>query len=109
MLPTASNVAKYILTRFQLGGSPIINLKLQKLLNYAQAWHLAFTAKPLFPERIEAWIHGPVVPPVFGEHKQFGWSPISVSDGGTLQASSGLATHVGQRAPCLWGHECLGS
>lgn len=92
MTPTASNVAKHILARFQANGSPIINLKLQKLLYYSQAWHLAFTGKPLFHDRIEAWIHGPVVPPVFGEYKQFGWSPISVSDGGTL--TTGQTAHV---------------
>jgi uncharacterized phage-associated protein len=32
-------------------GDPITNLKLQKLLYYAQAWYLAFNAKPLFQER----------------------------------------------------------
>jgi uncharacterized phage-associated protein len=57
-------------------GHPITNLKLQKLLYYAQAWHLAFYGRPLFGERIEAWVHGPVVPPVFGDFKHYGWSPI---------------------------------
>jgi len=75
-MTTASNVAKYILAHFQENGSPINNLKLQKLLYYCQAWHLALFGTTLFGERVEAWIHGPVVPPVFGEYKSFGWSPI---------------------------------
>jgi uncharacterized phage-associated protein len=94
MTPTASNVAKFILMRFQANRSSLINLKLQKLLYYSQAWHLAFTGEALFHDRIEAWIHGPVVPTVFGEYKQFGWSPISIADGGTLHADGELVAHV---------------
>lgn len=32
---------------------------------------------PLFDDRIEAWVHGPVVPPVFGRFKHFRWNPIA--------------------------------
>ena len=35
--------------------------KLEKLVYYAQAWHLARHQRPLFPETIEAWAQGPVV------------------------------------------------
>lgn len=28
---------------------------------YAQAWSLVWDEKPLFPERIEAWVNGPVL------------------------------------------------
>ena len=35
-------------------------LERQKLAYYAQAWHMAWEGRPLFPERIEAWKHGPV-------------------------------------------------
>jgi uncharacterized phage-associated protein len=54
----------------------ITNLKLQKLLYYAQAWNLAFTGKPLFLESIEAWVHGPVVPLVFRRFRDYRWKPI---------------------------------
>jgi len=50
--------------------------KLQKLCYYAQAWHLALLDKPLFNEPIEAWIHGPVVPQLYQEYKQYGWEEI---------------------------------
>jgi uncharacterized phage-associated protein len=36
-------------------------IKLQTLVYYAHAWSLACDARLLFPERIEAWAHGPVV------------------------------------------------
>jgi uncharacterized phage-associated protein len=65
----------------------ITNLKLQKLLYYSQAWYLAIADRPLFDERIEAWVHGPVVPPVFGSFKQFRARPISaIPIDGTIEA-----------------------
>lgn len=73
---TASNVAKYLIHHFCFIGQPISNLKLQKLLYYCQGFHLAINRKPLFRERIEAWVHGPVVPVVFREYRDFRWSPV---------------------------------
>ena len=78
MKHTASNVAKYLIASFQKKDKEISNLKLQKLLYYAQAWHLALYSTSLFDEKIEAWVHGPVVPGVFREYKPFGWNPIDV-------------------------------
>lgn len=44
-------------------------MKLQKLLYYAQAWHLAEYDEPLFEARIEAWRRGPVIPEVYFRHQ----------------------------------------
>jgi uncharacterized phage-associated protein len=44
---------------------PLTNLRLQKLLYYAQAWSLIIRESELFPEDLEAWRHGPVVPAVY--------------------------------------------
>lgn len=74
---SAHKVARVILHVAHERGLPITNLKLQKLLYYSQAWYLAILNKPLFHERIEAWVHGPVVPPVFGEYKACRWHPLS--------------------------------
>ena len=76
----AQTVANQIVKSFRAKGG-ISNLKLQKLLYYAQAWNLALYGKPLFRDRIEAWVHGPVVPPVFGAFKHFKWLPISSTVG----------------------------
>lgn len=46
----------------------ITNLKLQKLLYYAQGVHLAIFDKPLFEENIVAWDHGPVVKEVYEKY-----------------------------------------
>ena len=55
-------------------------MKLQKLLYYTQAWHLAMYDRPLFTERIEAWQDGPVVPQVWKHHK--GQSEVECWAGG---------------------------
>lgn len=73
---TARTVADFFIRFSHECGDPLSNLKLQKLLYYAQAWHLALKDKPLFDERIEAWIHGPAVPPVYGAFKGWAWRPI---------------------------------
>jgi len=44
-------------------------MKLQKLVYYSQAWHLVWEDEPLFPEAIEAWANGPVVPALYGRHR----------------------------------------
>jgi uncharacterized phage-associated protein len=54
------DVADYVILKCTEGGESLNLLKLQKLLYYVQAWHLAFTGKPFFDEQFEAWVHGPV-------------------------------------------------
>src|SRR6266446_3445682 len=77
-MTTASILAKYIIASCSDDGKSVTNLKLQKLLYYAQAWKLALHGKPLFNDRIEAWVHGPVVPVVFREYRDFKWAPLPV-------------------------------
>ena len=57
-------------------GDAITNLKLQKLVYYAQAWSLALLDKPLFPHDFEAWMHGPVLPCLYQKYKAYGWGDI---------------------------------
>lgn len=53
-------------------GDRMTDLKLQKMLFFAQCWHLARHGKPLFNSRIEAWEHGPVVPTVYSVYRAYG-------------------------------------
>lgn len=57
---TINQIADYIILKLNFGGETVINIKLQKLLYYVQAWYLAFYNERLFPERFQAWVHGPV-------------------------------------------------
>src|SRR5579863_3943147 len=73
----AHDIADTIIARSRMRGiADLTNLKLQKLLYYSQAWQLALADSSLFSEDIEAWIHGPVVPRVFGAFKDFRWKVI---------------------------------
>lgn len=61
-------------------GKELTNLKLQKILYYAQGWYLAFNHKALFEDEIEAWDYGPVVPSVYYKYKHFGSEKIKLDD-----------------------------
>jgi uncharacterized phage-associated protein len=74
---TAQDIANYLLTAGLNLDSPLSNLKLQKMLYYAQGWHLAVKGTRLFADKIEAWIHGPVVPSVYRLHKGSGFGPLT--------------------------------
>lgn len=50
----------------KVNGLSISPLKLQKILYYLQAWHIAkFDKEPLFEELPEAWVNGPVYRTVY--------------------------------------------
>lgn len=55
------DLSRYILAK--CGKMP--HLKLQKLVYYAEAYHLAYFEAPLIDDDFEAWMHGPVSPKVW--------------------------------------------
>jgi uncharacterized phage-associated protein len=57
-------------------GENITNLRLQKLVYYAQGFSLAWYGQPLFDDTIEAWAHGPVVPRLYDQYEHYGAQPI---------------------------------
>ena len=73
---TADMVADAIIEFCNEHGDVVTNLRLQKLLYYAQAWFLALHDKPLFSDSIEAGERGPVQPDVFGRLAILGTAPI---------------------------------
>ena len=70
-------IARYIIKYCNKKNYSVSNLKLQKLLYFVQAEFLVSTGKPCFPEEIEAWDFGPVVPEVYHRYKVYGSSNIS--------------------------------
>lgn len=76
---TCFDVANYFLKRQDIdAGDLISNMKLQKLVYYAQGFNLAITDEPLFVEPIEAWDHGPVCVPLYHKYKEYDRGPIPV-------------------------------
>lgn len=61
-MTTAVDINHYLKTRL---GSHGTKMKRQKILYYAQAWHLAWYGTPLFEDEIRAWDKGPVTVSVF--------------------------------------------
>ena len=59
----------------------ITNMKLNKLLYFAQAWSLTKYGEPLFEEEIQAWQHGPVVPSIYKAFRICGYNPINDTAG----------------------------
>lgn len=83
---SANNVANYFLSK-----DSMTNKKLQKIVYYAYCWTLTMLNDPeeiakmmsgenftnkLFSEEIEAWVHGPVIPNLYHEYKEYGWKEI---------------------------------
>jgi len=74
-------VADYFIILSNETQNLLSNLKLQKMVYYAQAWHLAICEVPLFETDFEAWVHGPVIPKLYEDFKRFSWRPIDVDYG----------------------------
>jgi uncharacterized phage-associated protein len=73
-----NSVSDFFLCESRERGDLLTNLKLQKFLYYAQAWHLALKDQSLFAEDFQAWVHGPVLPSQYQRFKSCGWHPILV-------------------------------
>ncbi len=79
MAYSAYAVANAFIRRAQegrlMGLSP---MKLQKLMYFAQVWHLRGTPdrRPLLDDNFARWTHGPVVPSIYHEFKAYGYQPI---------------------------------
>ncbi len=62
-----------------MGNDHIDNLKLNKLLYFAQAQSLLERGTPLFSDPVQAWDYGPVVRKVYNAFKSNGKDPIKSS------------------------------
>jgi len=75
------------IARWFLSQEKMTPKKLQKLCYYAYAWGLVFFNESaenienrLFTNRIEAWVHGPVIPEVYHEYSEYGYEEIEQAD-----------------------------
>ena len=76
----ALNCANYLIYILNDSCDDLTNMKLNKLLYYAQGFCLKQNNENMFDDEIEAWQHGPVVPSVYHEYKAFRDDPIHVWD-----------------------------
>ncbi len=74
---SADDVANWFINQVDReAGETVTPLALQKLVYFAQAWHLANKGEPLFPEDFQAWAHGPVIRSLFDRFKHLSWEAI---------------------------------
>ncbi len=65
-------MSEFVILYCQNIGVTISPLKLQKLLYYIQAWHIAkFNKETLYTSLPEAWVNGPVYREVYNNYKEF--------------------------------------
>jgi uncharacterized phage-associated protein len=71
------SAAEYLIRFFEQQESALTNLKLQKLMYYAQGIALGSYSTKLFHEPILAWDHGPVIKDLYDKYKGNGSQPLS--------------------------------
>ena len=74
------NIARYFIVKAYQDGieAEMTNMKVQKLLYYAQSLHLALYDQPLFSEEIQAWRYGPVCPPAYQYYSEFEANQLTI-------------------------------
>ena len=79
-LKKAYDVANYFILLWKGTEDAVSNLKLNKLLYFAQGYAYEKLGRPLFSDKIEAWDLGPVVRDVYKKYQYCGKSAIDVVD-----------------------------
>lgn len=70
----AKIIAKILINKCHELDREITNLKLQKLLYFAQGHYMQENeGNQLFEDDFQAWAHGPVVPDVYSDYKDYSW------------------------------------
>ncbi len=75
---TPAAVANVFLALAKAEARPISNLKIQKLLYFANGLYLASTGVPLVNEPFQAWTYGPVLISLYGLLRVFRDGPITI-------------------------------
>jgi uncharacterized phage-associated protein len=91
-------VCDYIILRLEEAGTRLNLLKLQKLMYYVQAWYLAFTQEPLFPDKFQAWVHGPVCRPLYDRFSATKSLYSSVTAADRITENIDLALSAGEKS-----------
>lgn len=98
---SALNVANFFIEVSSRENEPdLTNLKLQKILYFAQGICLARFGIPLFEEEVEAWNYGPVVKNVYHSFKHCGAFPITIFDSAE---SSNIPEETQKFLTEIWG------
>ncbi len=97
-MASARDVANEFLRLAKERQRSVTPLQLMKLVYIAHGWMLGLYGRPLFPDRIEAWRYGPVLPDLYRLVKTYGADPIprTLGAGGMPQLDETEHDLVGQ-------------
>jgi len=73
---SAESIANAFIELAAKEGKQLSNMKLQKLLYFAQGHSLSLRGEPLITDEAQAWDYGPVYPEVYHAFKHFGAGSI---------------------------------
>lgn len=86
-MQSASELSRYIVDKCIADGNPVTNMQLQKILYYIQKEFLK-NGSQAFPDSIEAWAWGAVIPNVYYDFCGFGSMPISFNYSNVIELSA---------------------
>jgi len=91
----ARQIANWFVERANKDGRRLSIMSLLKLVYISHGWHLEMRKAPLFPNKIEAWKYGPVIPDVYAAFRsqgvdvsnpvRIGGPPLAPSDAHLLE------------------------
>lgn len=74
---SAKDIANFFIYLMSDSTDDLTNMKINKLLYYAQGHYFKKFGVPLFADDLEAWPHGPVVKDVYNAYKRFSDMPVN--------------------------------
>lgn len=96
---SAIEVANTFLHKADQKNIEIQPAKLQLLVYFAHAWHLAMTEHPLIDELIYATKSGPLIIELFQEFKQYGELPIPIAPQAETEPAQSISTSMDSMWP----------
>ena len=101
-MPTAIQIADWIVrVRHDEMDAPVDSMSLEKLVYYAQCFHLALTGEELFPDEIRAWKLGPVIPSIYNIYREHGAHPIIPTPGDTPRLDARIEVFLFELLACF--------
>jgi len=73
---SASEIAVHFVRRGIEERNYLTQMKLQKMVYFAQGYHLARYGQKLIKDEVQAWQYGPVFPSLYDDYKLYGGNPI---------------------------------
>lgn len=80
MVYNVLDIARYVINYANEKGTPISNIKLQKILYYIQAKFLVEENEKCFEEDVVNWTYGPVIEKAYNEFRTYGHRIICKQD-----------------------------